>query len=263
MKSKPHPIPSLLASACLITIFACGGERPAGATAADDSATMARAEEPARAPYRVVDVRNGGAIVGRVLATKPTPEDTAVAVAADSGVCGATRVVPLVERRGDRLENVVVWLDDARAGKPLPAERRYEIEHDACAIVPRVQAAVAGGMLNVRSRDPAVHRARFVRNGATIDMVQETDAGQVVPTEKVLARAGLVEVRCDRHPYTRAWIRVFDHPYFAVTNRDGTFTLDSVPPGTYTLEAWQPTLGVRTMKVTVGKGADVTVEVAF
>ncbi|HEX6536068.1 MAG TPA: DUF2012 domain-containing protein [Gemmatimonadaceae bacterium] len=263
MTSTPRATPFLLAATCLLTIVACGGERPAGATVANDSATMSRAEEPARPPYRVVDVRNGGAIVGRVLATGPTPDDTTVAASADSGVCGATRVVPLVERRGDRLENVVVWLDDARAGKPLPAERRYEIEHDACAIEPRVQAAVAGGMLNVRSSDRAVHRARFIRSGATIDLVQETDAGQVVPTEKVLARPGLVEVRCDRHPSTRAWIRVFDHPYYAVTNRDGTFTLDSVPPGTYTLEAWQPRLGVRTMKVTVGKGTDVKVDVAF
>lgn len=223
----------------------------------------ALAAEPARPPYRVTDVRNAGTIVGRVLVTAPTPEDTSVTVTTDPDVCGPSRQVPLVERRGDRLENAVVWLDDVRAGKPLPAERRYEIEHDRCAIIPRVQAAIAGGMLNVRSTDAIVHRARFVRDGATIDLVQETDDGQVVPTGKVLARPGLVEIRCDTHPWTRAWILVFDHPYFAVTNRDGTFTFDSVPPGRYTLRTWQSRLGERERTVTVKRGEDAKVEVAY
>lgn len=221
------------------------------------------AAEPAPVPYRVTDVRNAGTIVGRVLATGPTSGDTTVTVTTDPGVCGPSRSVPLVERRGDRLENVVVWLDGVHAGKPLPAERRYEIEHDRCAVTPRVQAAIVGGMLNVRSGDPVVHRARFVRDGATIDLVQETDRGQVVPTEKVLARPGLIEIRCDTHPWTRAWIVAFDHPYFAVTNRDGTFTLDSVPPGTYTLEAWQARLGTRKMTVTVKRGGEVKVEMNY
>jgi hypothetical protein len=249
-----------------LVALGCGHERRASArsdTAGDARANAAQAAEPVLPSYHVVDVARGGAIVGRVTTSAEPPADSVVPVTIDQALCGAEQRIPLVERRGDRLANVVVWLADARRGKPLPVERRFEITATGCTLEPRVQAAIAGGMLNVRSLDATTHRTRFARNDAVLDVVQETDWGQVVPTEKVLARPGLVEARCTLHPWARAWIRVFDHPYFAVTNRDGTFTIDSVPPGTYHLVAWQARLGVKEQMVTVEATKDAKVTVAF
>ena len=93
--------------------------------------------------------------------------------------------------------------------------------------------------------------------------VRETEAGQVVPTGKPLSHRGLVDVKSDRYPWSRAWIRVFDHPYFAVTNRDGIFTIDSVPPGEYTLKMWEPRLGVRERKVHVDSAKDSKLDISF
>jgi hypothetical protein len=161
---------------------------------------------------------------------------------------------------------VVVWLDGLRAGKALSETRRFELSHEHCELAPRVQAALAGGTLNVRNADPIAHRLRFLSriSAETLAVLRHYDEGEVVPTDAVLSRPGLVEVRCDLHPWTRAWIAVFDHPYYAVTERDGSFTLDSVPPGKYRLIAWHPRLGEveRDVEVTAGSKVDVPMKMA-
>lgn len=252
-----------LLSIALVACAGCGGSGDSGIAANADSVATTSETPP---PYQVADVARSGAIVGEVTLTSPAPADTMFAVGADyAELCGSTRSVALVEHRGEGelMENVVVWLADARSGKALPVERRYQITNSDCSLVPRVQAAVEGGMLNVRNADPSAHRTLFERGGDTIATIRESEAGQVVPTGKALARSGLVEVRSDRYPWSRAWIRVFDHPYFAVTNRDGTFTLDSVPPGHYRLMAWDARLGVREREVSVQAARDSRADLSF
>lgn len=223
----------------------------------------ASAAAPARddSAYRVVSVPDGGRIAGRVLVHGRVRRDSVIAAMPDTGWCKASRRVALVEGSGDRVAGAVVWLEGVRAGKPLPSLRRYTLATRRCDARPITQAAIAGGMLDVQNLDPVAHRTRFTIAAATIDVVDESDAGQVVPAAAVLARPGLVAVRCDVHPVTRAWIRVFGHPYFTVTARDGSFAIDSVPPGIYTLAVWQPSLGERdtTIHVAARQSARATI----
>jgi hypothetical protein len=211
-------------------------------------------------PYRVVELSASGAVRGRIEMRSLPPADPTLPMIDRTAPCGVGRRPAAAAHRA-RSADVVVWLEGVRAGKPLPLERRYELTSVRCELVPRVQAAIAGGMLNVRNTDPTEHETRFVREGVPIAVIRESDAGQVVPTEKVLTQPGLVEVRCAVHPWTQAWIRVFDHPYFTLATPDGTFAIDSVPPGTYRLVAWEPARGVREQLVTVeaGQGAVVTI----
>ena len=211
--------------------------------------------------YRVMPVPDGGRLTGRVLVHGRVRRDSVLAAMPDTGWCKTSRRVTLVEGAGDRVAGAVVWLQGVHSGKPLPSLRRYELATRRCEARPMTQAAIAGGMLDVQNLDPMPHRTRFTMAGATLDVVEQTDAGQVVPTAVVIAHPGLVAVRCDVHPATRAWIRVFDHPYFAVTTRDGSFTLDSVPPGTYTLSVWQPSLGERdtTIHIAARQRASATI----
>jgi len=211
--------------------------------------------------YRVVPVPEGGRIAGRVLLHGRVRRDSVIAAMPDTGACRAARRVTLVEGSADRVAGAVVWLEGIRAGKPLPSLRRYDLATRHCEARPMTQAAIAGGMLDVQNLDPVAHRTRFTMAGATLDVVDQSDAGQVVPTAAVIAHRGLVAVRCDVHPGTRAWIRVFDHPYFTVTTREGSFTIDSVPPGTYRLAVWQPSLGERdtTIHIAARQSANATV----
>ena len=61
----------------------------------------------------------------------------------------------------------------------------------------------------------------------------------------------MIPVKCDVHGWMEAFIGVQDHPYMAVTGSDGTFTLENLPPGTYTIEAWHEVYGPLTQTVTV------------
>jgi hypothetical protein len=263
----------LLILILLLVLSLAGCSKEAPRPPADTVATVVALPPPppptpefggGAAPYRAVDIAGGGGgIHGEVRVEGDFPADTMVRPTVDAEVCGAAFVDSTVRRSGDHLANVVVWLVDARSGKPVPLAGRFEITHTRCRLRPRVQAVRVGGTLNVRSTDRTVHHARFVRaaDGSTIKVVTEHDAGQVVPDESVLMSAGRIEVRCDAHPWTRGWILAFDHPYFDVTDRRGSFAMDSVPPGRYRLIAWHERFGAieDSVTVTAGGTAQVTV----
>jgi hypothetical protein len=253
----------LIALAALATIvIGCSqgdAARTAGGTA---SATPAAS---AVEPYRAIELGDAGSLDGRVLAPDEVPEDSVVRPYNAESVCGPSIVLPGVETARGGLGDAIVWLDSIRQGKPLPASRRFEITNRQCELEPRVQAAIAGGMLNVRNADRLTHRTRFLLAGSdsVLERVRQSDAGQVVPVETVLARPARIEVRSDLYPWMRAWIQVFDHPYFSVTARDGSFTIDSIPPGRYTLYAWHERFGVKERDVTVERRETRRVDVKF
>jgi hypothetical protein len=69
-------------------------------------------------------------------------------------------------------------------------------------------------------------------------------------TEK-FEKSEIVKVTCDAHSWMLGWLIVSDHPYVAVTNDKGEFTLKNVPPGNYKIEVWQETLGKKVQNITV------------
>ena len=73
----------------------------------------------------------------------------------------------------------------------------------------------------------------------------------------------MVVVRCDVHPWMRAYLGVLDHPYFAVTPSDGSFRLGDVPAGDYTLAVWHERLGSQERKVSVRAQQVTTAEIRF
>ena len=244
----------LILALCLAT--ACEGEK---GTSNGDLARSAQAAPPIIAPlatpYREVPVVAGGAISGTITVDGAMPAPRDLRVTSDEAVCGEAVDESLVSTGGG-LPDAVVWLEGVAAGKPRARLRRYEVNQMRCALEPRLQAVEAGGAINVHSHDPITHRTRFIAQpaGSVLSVVREVDAGQVVPDEKSTARAGLVEIRCEQHPWTQGWLAVFDHPYFAVTGADGTFLLEDVPPGTYTLVVWHERGERSTQRVTVAAG---------
>jgi hypothetical protein len=215
--------------------------------------------------YRPDPPTAAGRVTGSIAFDGPTPSDSIIHPQTDVDVCGQTLVDPSVDHRGPLLANAVVWLDGVTAGKPMPLARRYEITNEGCRLVPRVQVAIAGGTLDVRNSDQALTRTRFIQSSTRtiLAAVMETEAGTVVPSRKVLETPGLVEVDCDTHPWARAWILVFNQPYFAMTNANGAFGIDSVPPGRYRVTVWHERFGMQSDSVTVVAGQDAVVDVTF
>lgn len=199
-----------------------------------------------------------GRIEGIVVWSGPRPADTTFTL--ESEIARACRTLtmrmPTVQVQRGGVTGALVWIDGIRRGKPLPASRRFELITNRCRLSPVIQAAIAGGILNVLSLDRLSHRLQFTRPGTegTVDRVDQFDRGQVVPLESVLSMPGPVSVKSDRFPWMTAEIHVFDHPYFALTGSGGRFLLDSVPPGEHSLVIWHPATGRRDTAITIGGG---------
>lgn len=272
LRTSEDPLPSRrtftsVPLALLAVAAGCARDKPSSprdsaASAAPQYSLAGVAGAPiAATSYTVAPVARGGRVRGTVEIEGALSPDSVVHPISDQEVCGDSIVDVLVDHDGARLEGAVVWLADVKTGKRLPLARRYDLSIESCRMLPRTQAVVVGGTLNVSNADRAQHHTRFLRQGTRdpIAFAPYSDEGQVVPVTAALARPGLVEARCDVHPWGRAWVAVFDQPYFAVTARDGGFVLDSVPPGKYTLVAWHPRLGIAKDTVRVGPDGESVV----
>jgi hypothetical protein len=255
----------LLVLTFVLSLAACdrpSGDRDARATT-NGEALAATPKAIQQAPaYTVRQLDAVGALSGVVEIDGPLPADSVIqSPATDQPVCIPTFIRRGIEHRGQRAAGVIVWIDGIHSGKALPLDRRFEITNEDCALEPELQPAIAGGTLNVRNRDATEHRTRVTRRdgGEVVATIRETDEGQVVPNDKVLAKAGLLELTCDAHPWTHSWIAVFDHPYYAMTDPDGAFVMDSVPPGRYAVRLWHPRLGAIADSVTVEAGQRASV----
>lgn len=206
-----------------------------------------------RSAYKTVAVTAAGRVTGTVSAASPIAPVDPVPTGRDSTVCGRTVADSSVQQKGTGLGNVVVWLEGVRAGKPLPEERRIEVESTSCVLTPRVQATVTGSAVNVLGHDDFRQHLRFLAAGDTAARaaILLGKDEQVIPTELPAKTPGLVIVRDADHSWPRAYVAVFDQPYFAVTKPDGSFSIDGVPPGTYTLMAWHERTGRTEQPVTV------------
>lgn len=243
-------VTSLAPLAFAASLLACSapgeGATPTGGRVTDSAAgTVALGIDRNTTYTPVAAVVTAGAIAGSV-SLKGEVRDSVVPVLQDPKVCGDTATVIAAGTGGSSLANVLVWIDGIRSGKPLPEVRRQTLTIEHCRLEPRILAVVATSTINVFSKDRATHEIRFYREGvsAPIEAIRTVDEGQVVPSEKIAAESGIVEIRCSEHPFVRGYVAVFDHPYFAVTNERGEFTIDGLPPGTYTVKMWHERLAM-------------------
>jgi len=127
------------------------------------------------------------------------------------------------------------------------------ITQDGCRYTPRVSGALRGQQLEVRNADPTFHNVRGTAGESVAFNLPQPAKGKPIVRD-LDGSSPVVALHCDVHPWMAAWVVVSDHPYFAVTAADGSFTLTGLEPGSYVLEAWHPTLGTKTVKVKVPKG---------
>ena len=214
------------------------------------------------AGYAGGPVTGGGSISGAVTTTAK-PSAAAMPVTKDHGTCGhSKKSEELVIGRGGALANAVVYLDRIAAGKPATAQT-VSLDQVGCTYAPHVQAAVRGSQIELRSSDPILHNVHGALGGKDLLFnVAMPMKGQKI--KKKLKKAGLVQITCDAgHTWMKAYVQVFDHPYFAVTGADGSFKLADIPAGTYDLVVWHEKLGLKRTRVTVTAGGDARAAIAF
>ena len=214
---------------------------------------------PAAGNYKVVPVSDPGSITGTVDFEGVMP---AIASPPEDPACGRLTATAggTITRAGTKMGGVLVWLTDIRSGKDLPTVRRYDLMNDHCTLDPHLQVMLTSGTLNVGSEDRVQHLDRFidVATGETVALAPFNDEGEVVPLDHTFTKPAEIEVVCDLHPSSLAWLAVLDHPYYATTGSAGAFSIDGIPPGRYHVRAWHPAVGIADDSVTVIAGKPVT-----
>jgi plastocyanin len=159
------------------------------------------------------------------------------------------------------LRDVHVRLVLGKPGKAKAPKAKVVVRQVGCAYRPRVVGAIAGQTLVVENGDPTMHNVHaYAAEETAFNRSQPKGA---TPIEHALAAPGLVTLKCDVHPWMRAFVAITDHPWFAVTGADGGYAIAGVPPGTYTLEAYHPTLGTKAKPVVVAPGKPAAVDFVF
>ena len=251
----------------LALVAACGGgadDTPqAEETAAAAAETAAGGETTGFEGYIVVDVTDGGTITGTVRFVGTVPPPRTITIDENTETCGESQQLqPIRVGANGGLANAVVSLVDITSGAALVAPSPPTLDQNGCQFAPYALLAPVGQAVHVLNSDPLthnVHTAAFENRS-----VNRSQPAGVRKIELSFRFAEKVRVRCDMHDWMGAWIAVIDHPYNAITDEAGSFVIENVPPGTYTLEIWHETLGSNTQSVTVaaGRATDASVELA-
>ena len=163
---------------------------------------------------------------------------------------------------GGGLANVVVYVSDGLATHDFPPpQQTAALEQKGCQYKPHVLAIQAGQELDVVNSDETTHNIHPIpNNNREWNMTQPH--GMALQQTFAREEVGIL-VKCNIHPWMKGYISVFKHPYFAVSDKNGEFELKGLPPGIYTITAWQEKLGTLTQKVEVGAGETKTADFTF
>ena len=210
--------------------------------------------------YQEVMVSGGGTVRGNVVFNGTVKKKT-ILPTKDKRVCGKLRKEPLIlVGDGGAVKDSVVYLKGVESGKAWPdmMTRVPVLDQKGCQFEPHVQVARQGG-LDIVNSDPVLHNTHGYYGKRTAFNVALPEKDQKV--NKVLKSPGPVKVDCDAHGWMLGWVHVVDNPYFFQTGDDGTFSITDVPPGDYTLVAWQEWTGEIEIPVSVAAGETIELDI--
>ncbi|MBI3795910.1 MAG: carboxypeptidase regulatory-like domain-containing protein [Deltaproteobacteria bacterium] len=224
-------------------------------------------KEPAKSARQPtpLDLSTTGTISGQVHFEGQVPEQTILQLSGWSECAaqhpeGNPRAGDVLVNDG-KLQNAVVYVKEGLGDRvfAVPTEA-ITIDQKGCVFSPRIATLRVGQPFRFLNSDPMAHNVRGLTKVARAWNfslgVKGTTRTITVDKPEVM-----IELKCDIHPWMRAYTGTFDHPYFAMSGADGQFTLKDLPPGEYTIEAWHERFGTRSQKVSLG--AKETKDIVF
>jgi plastocyanin len=221
--------------------------------------------QTAKQPYQ----RRGdeGSIRGTVFLTGRPPANPRIDQSADPACVARNpraRTEWIVGRKG-RLAGVFVYI---KTGAPLDeysfaaATPRVVLDQQGCRFIPHVLGMQTSQTLEVRNSDPTTHNVH-----GTPKLNPEWNQSQPAGGTPLIMKFGhselMVPIKCNQHPWMKAYVGVLSHPFFAVSDRNGAFTIEGLPPGNYTLGTWHEKFEDRTIDVTITSSSNQTVSFSF
>jgi hypothetical protein len=161
------------------------------------------------------------------------------------------------------LQNVVVYLQGDFSAYSFPETTEpAKIDQSGCMYVPHVVAVTTRTPVQVHNSDSSTHNSFAITKANSPWNETQTVGG--APVQRIFSVPELsVALKCNIHPWMKVFVAVFSQPYFQVTGKDGSFTLNNVPPGNYTLSAWQEHYGTIEQPVTIAPKAQQMVTLSF
>ena len=247
-----------------VALACSGGTETPPAEASETAAVLASTGTAAEyTPGTVVD---GGSIGGTVTINGEAPKMEPIPVAKDQEICGNEIADNSLEvGDGGGVKNAVVWIEEisgGKEGKGCTKDDPAVLDQKGCVFVPRVLVVNKGSSVEYRSSsDPIAHNTKVVSKfGQGFNKLFPAGAaGEGV----VLEQAEMLSVNCDIHPWMTAKLHVMANPYWALTGADGTFKIDDVPAGKYSIKIWHEKLKRKTMEVTVEGGKEAKADAAL
>ncbi len=210
---------------------------------------------------------DGGKVSGKITLDGKAPAPTKLKMDADP-ICagknpnGADSEEIVVGSAGG-LQNVFVRVTEGLGDKKFPPPTTpATLDQNGCTYKPHVVGVQVGQPLKILNSDGTLHNVHGMPkknqqfNFAMPKFVKQKDTTFATPEV-------MVGVKCDVHPWMAGYIGVVDNPFFAVSGADGSYTIEGLPPGDYTIEAWQEKLGTQTAKVKVDGGGAATADFKF
>jgi hypothetical protein len=246
--------------------------------------------------YEETTVRNGGTLTGRVVLDGPVPEPRVFSLVLYpfgpfckriSDGQGHVLLQEFLTGKDGGLQDAVVTVQNVSQGKPFPPIKNEFVAIDCMfhpADVPQAEQYIVSEKGRLTHAHPVV---AILQNHHPISVVNKDPIihnGQVFQSERgniVLnfplpvspePRGGpihfepgkrIAQMICGMHEFMQSWGFMVDNPYYARTKRDGHFTIDALPPGTYTVSAWHPHLKPIEWTVTIRPGETTAIDFTF
>ncbi|MBH07195.1 MAG: hypothetical protein CMJ20_12860 [Phycisphaeraceae bacterium] len=175
--------------------------------------------------------------------------------------------VRIFGKNGDHnvLQNVFVWVSKGLKSKKYASPKAAAvIDQTGCLYEPHVSGVMIGQKLHILNSDNTQHNVKAAVGRKTL-FNQASGEGSTI--EQVFKKSQDIVLKCDVHSWMSAHVRVMDHPYFAVTQDDGTFEIRGLPPGDYEISTWHEYRRYKPdqspVSVTIGMGETKEVTVTY
>ena len=210
------------------------------------------------------DSSNFGSISGRVTYTGTRPEPKKLMVIKDVKVCAKTDHFDerLVVGENGGLKDAVISLQNVTGGISIDSlGKEFVLDQKVCAYTPHILIVPVGTPVKILNNDGILHNIHtYAVKNQSVNLAQPRFKKTIRMT---FDEAENVQVRCDVHGWMSAWIIAVDHPYYTVTDSSGDFVISDVPPGTYTVNVWQESMGLASTEVTVKADEEVEMNYSF
>jgi len=184
-------------------------------------------------------------------------------------ICGTSHSVPpknesFVLNEDNKFKNVIVWLKGFDYEGKLSSDT-VTIDQTGCMYSPHVNTLTTGQKVFIKNSDKTLHNVNS-QSKVNANFNSAQPAGVPDIQKSFPYPEDPFYIKCDVHPWMKAWVMVADHPYFAITDKNGQFKIENIPAGQYELVFWQEklsnlpkkkyTIPSNTISVTVSESTD-------